>query len=307
MAKNLYTSNARFVFELLQNTDDNNYDTAQAAQQNPYVSFKLYHDRLVMDCNEDGFTAANLSAICDVGNSSKSSSEGYIGEKGIGFKSVFMAAWKVHIHSGDLSFTFIHRKGDSGMGMVNPIWEDPAQALPQPNHTRITLFLHGGEDADQVKREREGIQKQFRELEPAVLLFVRKLRRIDITFYNEDGQQDWATSLEKCQSSEANRVILEKRVSDTASLGDVAPTTYTYHVTEHIKSSVARHDNRTRSTFEPLRQQSKIVVAFPITAQSVPVIEAQKTFAFLPMKQMGFNVSWDLFPPGENVMRLFIS
>jgi HSP90 family molecular chaperone len=50
-----------------------------------------------MECNEDGFTAKNLTVICDVGKSSKLGAQGYIGEKGIGFKSVFMAAYKVHI------------------------------------------------------------------------------------------------------------------------------------------------------------------------------------------------------------------
>ncbi|MBE3044643.1 hypothetical protein IMZ48_19200 [Candidatus Bathyarchaeota archaeon] len=105
------------------------------------MSFSFYHNRLVVDCNEDGFTEDNLRAICDIGNSSKSSSQGYIGEKGIGFKSVFMAAYKVHIQSGNLSFSFEHRKGDSGMGMVRPCWEETATPLVS-GHTRMTLFLH---------------------------------------------------------------------------------------------------------------------------------------------------------------------
>ena len=286
----MYTSNARFVFELLQNADDNTYDTAQAARQDPYVSFNLYHDKLVVDCNEDGFTPANLRAICDVGSSSKSCSQGYIGEKGIGFKSVFMAAWKVHIHSGDFSFSFIHHKGDSGMGMVNPIWEDPPQALPRPNHTRITLFLHQSEDADQMRREREDIKKQFRDLEPAILLFVGKLRRIDITFFNRGGQHYWATRLTRCQAPEVNQALVEKRVSEGASLDDVEPESHIHYITEHIATNVAPHEDRTPSASDRSSRQSKIVLAFPITAQSVPIIEPQNVFAFLPMKQMGFNV-----------------
>ena len=114
LAKNLYTSQARFVFELLQNADDNQYTMGQ----DPYVVFRVYPDRIVIDCNEDGFTRQNLTAICDIGKSSKTGSQGYIGEKGIGFKSVFMAAWRVHIQSRSFSFDFVHRKGDSGMGMI---------------------------------------------------------------------------------------------------------------------------------------------------------------------------------------------
>lgn len=40
--------------------------------------------------NERGFSTDNIRALCDVGNSTKKEpSAGYIGKKGIGFKSVF--------------------------------------------------------------------------------------------------------------------------------------------------------------------------------------------------------------------------
>lgn len=121
LSKNLYNSSARFVFELLQNADDNSYSRAKASSADPYVSFRVYNHRIVVECNEDGFTHENLVAICNVGKSSKSGAQGYIGEKGIGFKSVFMVAWKVLIQSGDFSFYFQHKKGDSGMGMISPV------------------------------------------------------------------------------------------------------------------------------------------------------------------------------------------
>ena len=48
----------------------------------------------MVDCNEDGFTRENVEAICNVGASTKTrnNSQYYIGEKSIGFKSVFMVA-----------------------------------------------------------------------------------------------------------------------------------------------------------------------------------------------------------------------
>lgn len=251
----------------------------------------------MVDCNENGFTDANLTAICDIGKSSKSKHEGYIGEKGIGFKSVFMGAWKVHIQSGFLSFCFIHEKGDSGMGMVQPIWEDPAEALPQENYTRITLFLHRSEDG----KERKRIREQFQKLEPAVLLFVQRLRRIDITFYDEDGQQEWATRLTSRPASEANCVVLNRHFTGrfTEPLDSVTPERHIYYVTKHLATNVARHDHRELTASEeanPSSRQSEIVLAFPISAHSDPVIEPQKVFAFLLMKQMGFNVSLNIIP-----------
>ena len=290
LSKTIYTSSARFVFELLQNTDDNNYSTAIDAGQDPFMSFKLYHDRVVVDCNENGFTDENLTAICDIGNSSKTKTEGYIGEKGIGFKSVFMAAWKVHIQSGFLSFSFVHEKGNTGMGMVQPIWEDSTEAIPQTNYTRMTLFLH----QDNREGERKKIKEQLKTLEPAILLFVQRLKRIDITFYDEDGEQEWATRLTKRPASKANCEVLDKYIAGMDALGSVTPESHIYHVTKHLAKNVARHEHRELAASEeadPSFRQSEIVLAFPVSAEFVPVIEPQKVFSFLPMRQMGFNVS----------------
>ena len=56
--------------------------------------FILQQNRVVVVNNEVGFTPANMKALCDVGNSTKSGSgAGYIGHKGIGFKSVFRVSF----------------------------------------------------------------------------------------------------------------------------------------------------------------------------------------------------------------------
>ncbi|KEY68188.1 hypothetical protein S7711_09101 [Stachybotrys chartarum IBT 7711] len=280
LAKNLYTSNARFVFELLQNADDNQYSVAAARGQKPFVSFKLYPQKLVVECNEDGFTEANLRAICDIGNSSKNASQGYIGEKGIGFKSVFMAAWKVRIQSGHFSFCFVHRKGDSGMGMVQPVWEEPDDNSP-PEHTRFTLFFH-----DEMTGGLDAIKQQFREIQPAVLLFLRKLRRVDVTFYDGQGSVEWNANISMRDGTGANRTEIQSIV-----LGS-APKTQIYHVTKYMATDLEKSENRMLSPAEEATKsysRSEIVLAFPITPDLVPIIEAQKVFAFLPLRQMGFN------------------
>jgi hypothetical protein len=92
LAKNLYSKDVRFIFELLQNADDNSFVRTNTNGQEPYLVFRVYDDRIVVDCNEDGFDESNLRAICNVGQSSKIGRQGYIGEKGIGFKSVFKVA-----------------------------------------------------------------------------------------------------------------------------------------------------------------------------------------------------------------------
>ena len=70
----------------VQNADDNAYP----AHVEPTLAFILQSNGVVVLNNELGFTAENIRALCDVGNSTKKGSNaGYIGQKGIGFKSVF--------------------------------------------------------------------------------------------------------------------------------------------------------------------------------------------------------------------------
>lgn len=283
LAKNLYTSKARFVFELLQNADDNNYAKAAARGAIPHVSFRVFPRRIVMECNEDGFTNENLEAICSVGKSSKSGSQGYIGEKGIGFKSVFMAAWKVHIQSGAFSFSFSHRNGESGMGMISPIWEE-AEEEEDPSLTRLTLHLHDTGDSDALEKTHQIIQEQFQELQETILLFMKNLRKICVAFHGIDGAE---TSLVQysIERPETNRAVLTRTVAENG----VKKQEHVkhYHVTIHQATDIPRHENRTFSG--QADHTSQVVLAFPLSETSAPIIEPQEIFVYLPVRPAGFK------------------
>jgi len=290
LAKNLYTSQARFVFELLQNADDNQYTRGQ----DPYVLFRVYPDRIVIECNEDGFTEQNLTAICDIGKSSKTGSQSYIGEKGIGFKSVFMAASRVHIQSADFSFDFVHRKGDSGMGMITPIWQEGRDITLPFELTRITLYLHDHSDPAERERDRQIINQQFLELQDTLLLFLRKLRKIEVSFHDEEGSQTKGIIFTLSRIEDSDAAVIERTCTDAAQ-----NRKRTYHIVKHIARGLARSENRDLSDAEEATRSfatSEIVLAFPViedpvTEEEVPVIEPQEVFAFLPVRKMGFNVS----------------
>lgn len=67
------------MLELVQNADDCSYDTGVA----PTLAIFVFQDGLLFATNEQGFNERNVTAICDLGNSSKSRSLGaYTGEKG---------------------------------------------------------------------------------------------------------------------------------------------------------------------------------------------------------------------------------
>lgn len=289
LARNLYSSTARFVFELLQNADDNRYTRAQQAGQEPTVAFSIFHDRLVMECNEDGFTEANLQAICDIGKSSKQGAQGYIGEKGIGFKSTFMAAWKVEIQSGPLSFYFQHKKNESGMGMVTPIWMEPADVTAQT--TRMTLYFHDDDGVAMVKARRDEVEMQLRTLASEVLLFLQKLVTIQITSFDEQGRQLWAKSTRRAGEKGDDAFVL-LQTSERVGTVTKPDTVRKFFVKTHRATGLAKNDNRTYSPEEEARRAygtANVSVAFPFEENWDTIVEPQELFAFMPVRKVGFH------------------
>lgn len=281
LAKNLYTSKARFVFELLQNADDNSYTRAIASGAVPYVAFHVYPRQIIVECNEDGFTDENLVAICSVGKSSKTGAQGYIGEKGIGFKSVFMVASKVHIQSGAFSFSFRHKNGESGMGMISPMWEETDENLNLPV-TRLTLHLHDTGDAEMLERTRESTQKQFEELQETILLFMKNLKRVHVSFF-DDMLEPISSTTYSIERPRANYAVVKR--TKVAANGATHEDVKHFHVTAHEATNLAKNENRNYSQAEETTRaysKSQITLAFPLSESSVPIIEQQDLFVFLP-------------------------
>lgn len=289
LGKNIYTSDARFVFELLQNAEDNSFSKAIEANSTSYVSFEVHPKKIIIECNEDGFESRNLEAICAVGESSKSGSQkGYVGEKGIGFKSVFKAAWKVHIKSGYFSFLFEHRKGDSGLGMITPVWEDPKTDEPHPG-TRMELELGDGYNPISSSQY-QNILDQFNSLKESILLFMRNIEEIRISIFDNEETLEKSNTFSRKRIDE-NLIRLTK-VSKTAN--NVESSSKDYYIFKHTVTGLDKNENRIYSESEEENKtyaSAEIVLGFPLTEESVPIVEYQEIFTFLPMKQSGFTVS----------------
>ncbi|KAF5562721.1 ATPase-like ATP-binding domain-containing protein [Fusarium napiforme] len=289
LAKQIYGSGARFVFELLQNADDNVFNKALEAKALPFISFKIYPNKVIVECNEDGFKEPNLQAICAVGQSTKLASHGYIGAKGIGFKSVFIAASRVHIQSGNFSFEFRHKKTDPGIGMVRPIWVNPVEAIPSPL-TRTTLYIHDQGDPDELQHLKKIISMQFDDLQETCLLFLRKLEQISLEFYDENGELERSKYFRKHRIDEY-RVSLETK---SGARGDETKRSQIYHITRLMATNLARSDNRELPDTEEAKNDSsraEVVLAFPITDNSEPLITQtnQDLFAFLPLRRSDYK------------------
>ena len=73
-----------------------------------------------------GFTESNIRALCDVGRTTKKHTVGYIGQKGIGFKSVFKITDAPQIHSRGFHVAFDLLQ-HSALGYVLPTWVQDSQ------------------------------------------------------------------------------------------------------------------------------------------------------------------------------------
>ncbi|KAL3476147.1 hypothetical protein BJX99DRAFT_258658 [Aspergillus californicus] len=266
LTTNLYSSSARFVFELLQNADGNSYSIAKLHSIDPFVSFRVYNDRIVIDCNEDGLTREKLSTICNVGQSSKTGARGYIGEKGIGFKSVFMVAWKIHIQSGDFSFCFKHKLADSGVGMLIPIWEETEKTVPS-GLTRMTLFFQ-----EEVRKHRQTAIQQFADLKATFLLFAKNLRKVEVQIHDEDDKQVSLTIYEI--EKQPTRVVLMKTVIAD---GDTQDYTDYYHLTRGRVDGLPKTGTQGDSPCDSRgEQEAEIILAFPLNEDFTPIVQPQE-------------------------------
>jgi hypothetical protein len=265
----LYQTTTHFLLELIQNADDNSYET-----ECPTLSITYSPGRIQIDCNERGFSKKNIEAICRICQSTKSGrskSAGFVGEKGIGFKAVFKVASTVWISSGHYSFRFDR---DAHLGMIAPIW-DKFPDKPREGCTSILLKL--ARDCDEKR-----IMNELKSYDEKMLLFLRRLRRLEIDV--KPGifsfSKPFKTALSSHGHSSENQsmvVLMNNGVKKH------------YLVWRHSVNKLPAESRR------PGISSSEIVLAFPNTGINGdlpvdPVIECQDVYAFLPIRDGGFPV-----------------
>ncbi len=120
-----YAEPEHFIYELLQNAEDQNATD---------VSFELKKDRLLFRHNGDPFTQANVESITGIGNSSKPDQIDKIGRFGIGFKSVFIISDRPEIYTKLEGMPFAFAIED----LVVPV---PLPVVEQPTGSGQTCFV----------------------------------------------------------------------------------------------------------------------------------------------------------------------
>ena len=123
----LYTNaDDRFVYELLQNADDQPQEGKSVN-----VFMQLLDSHLLFMHDGRPFDNDDVDSICSIGSSTKREKKEKIGYKGIGFKSVFTGSDTVIVNSGNFSFAFDKYSAlynDSSIENIpwqlKPIWQE---------------------------------------------------------------------------------------------------------------------------------------------------------------------------------------
>ncbi|XP_023128613.2 uncharacterized protein wu:fj29h11 isoform X1 [Amphiprion ocellaris] len=265
LSTELYSKDTHFVLELIQNADDNSYPSEAGVV--PALAFVVERDCITVLNNETGFQKENIKAICDVGRSTKGKHKyGYIGQKGIGFKSVFKVTDCPEIHSNGFHLRF--NKTCGPMGYILPHWTEDERPLDTQlkdiNHhswtTKISLPL---------RSENRLTRNLFNDVHPSLLLFLHRLR--SITIYNQ---------------SEKRHVTMTRK--------DLSHSVLEVEHTEGIERWLV-----VKTTLKPKKikedvESTELALAFQlgsdITGGDI-VCQPQKqpVFAYLPLRSFGFR------------------
>ncbi|CAD6256984.1 unnamed protein product [Miscanthus lutarioriparius] len=212
LSQELYSKDVHFLMELVQNAEDNEYPSEVAPSLEFLITSKDItgcgaSSTLLIFNNERGFSATNIESICRVGKSTKKGNrhQGYIGEKGIGFKSVFLISSQPHIFSNGYQIKFNEKPcAECNIGYIVPQWVESTPSLSDIEAlygcskvlpTTIIILPLKSEKIDAVKR-------QLSSMHPEMLLFLTKIRKLSVREDNSDPSN--TTVREISISSEKN-------------------------------------------------------------------------------------------------------
>ena len=297
LSKELYSQDVHFILELIQNADDNNYDvqTSQIAddatkKRAPTLIFVLESDKLRVLNNERGFESENIRALCDVGKTTKGKHrKGLIGQKGIGFKSVFRVTDRPEIHSNGFHICFDAHNG--ALGMIKPQWLDKTErevssfgsylstALKDDLETGFStqIVLPFAEDSLKMQT----FTTKLKQIEPSLLLFLNNLRKIKICLSIEENK-------ELTGEEQARVLSIEKRMLSDKVVCIESTNVCQFFLLETFSIPVPEHLNLKLL-------ETEVCFAFPLEKSatsksfSFNYHQTQNAFAFLPVREFGLK------------------
>ena len=272
ISTDLYTNRSRFLMEVIQNADDNRYPESVV----PTICVSIFPLFVKIECNEEGFTEDNIQALCRIGESSKPPGQGYTGEKGIGFKSVFKIAKRAYIRSPPYYFQL-----DQGreLGMITPQWDEEYFAQHLQEYQTTIILDHICETSTDFSA---ALRQDVMSIHPMVILFLRRIQRLHLCLFRSVGA-------ESPMSKRFRRHEEDGLFPGMISLENEDSQSKEYFYKLRFASNFSWSEPR-----RPGVSRTEIVLAFPVILDSgrwKPMPTQLPTFAYLPLGSFGFQVS----------------
>ncbi len=291
-ANGVYSDDLRFMYELIQNVDDCEYEDLTDCKLD--IKFDINNGAIILTYNETGFTPFNVFSITGIAEESKNISPEKIeiGEKGIGFKSVFGIAEKVHIQSGKFSF-ILHKDN-----FTIPIPEYSSNYLYEKG-TKLTIYLafdkeKGNKESFSYNFYRKFVDEYGKEdsiFNKNPILFLNKLTSIKLYI---DSFKSLTFNVDKGGKNVVlkNGLVIEEDVILRAQIYDynngqerninkeIYCLRYTKDILYDSLSCISRYGNDTKFPYKKMKLQ----VVVPKIEELIKVKECGSLYSFLPTK-----------------------
>lgn len=294
-ADGLYTNELRFLFELIQNVDDCDYANPEDCELS--IHFDFNYGTITLEYNEVGFSPENVFSITGIAEAAKNISPDRIeiGEKGIGFKSVFGVADKVLVQSGMFSFMLYENNFT--------VPEERYDGFSGVSGTRLTLYMKtrnpGNRDDKALAGERGAICRKIYDklvseyctkaalFNKNPILFLNKLTKIRMYFDCFDSLEFTVSKgLEKTRTPEGidreDGVVISSSMSARHRYTQNQETTivctrYTMPIEYNRDMCVSRYDAKT--AFQKKQMRLQVVIPNP---EYVSEVGCGTLYSFLP-------------------------
>lgn len=277
----LYTETERFIFELLQNADDQPRENSKVN-----VTLKTLNEDLLFLHSGKPFSKDDVDSISSIGDSTKKNDAEKTGYKGIGFKSVFSEADTVYIDSGNFSFAFDKNSPiypeecnmEEIPWQIKPIWEEkyrlPIDIQNQESFfsSSVGIALHVG--AKNTEKYNHIIPNLLSD--PRFALFLRNIGKI--VFEQNNGQRIEITKIinNNIIQISSNNTIENWIISDF--IIDIPQD-----IIDAIQSEILIPDKLKKAT------RTKISFATKISKNTINMVNDAVLFTYLPTKVNDFK------------------
>lgn len=191
----------REIFELLQNADDayqKSINEGMKPAEELKVDIVFKNNILLVNNSGTFFDKDGIKAIVQGNNSTKS--EGYIGNKGTGFRSLLNWASKIKIHSGEYHIEF---SKEIAQKIFDEIKDKPQIQKQREKYNNLHIpmlavpeYINNLETSDitsieitvdeQKNNDKFSVENQLKEIDINILLFLPNLHQIHILLDNEE-------------------------------------------------------------------------------------------------------------------------